>query len=139
LDYVNNKFYTNLGNRTTFGVGVVFSFAGDSLTSYSDGINPDACAIDFRTPTGISGKGVVTDAISIYPNPADNFINIILNSNADTKEIKIMDLTGRVIEVRQVQKNENKISMDINNYSSGVYLISFTSNEGTKVRKFVKR
>jgi hypothetical protein len=139
LDFVNKKFYTNLGNRTSFGIGVVFSFTGDSLTSYSDGINPDACAVDFRTPTGIIGQGRIMDDISIYPNPADDFININLNSPATSEVIKILDLTGRVIETRQVQKNENRIRMDIATCSSGVYLISFTSDEGTKVRKFVKR
>jgi hypothetical protein len=117
---------------------VVFSLAGDSLTSYSDGINPDACADDFRTPTGVIEKGRIMDDISIYPNPADDFININLNSTAPAV-IKILDLTGQVIETRQVQKNENRIRMDIATYSSGVYLISYTSDEGTKVRKFVKR
>jgi hypothetical protein len=139
VDYVNDKFYINLGNRTSFGLGVVFSFAGDSLTSYSDGINPDACAIDFRTPTGVTGKGSMQEALTVYPNPANNFISITLNSNSVVNEIKILDLTGRTIETRPVKEAENNIRMNISVYPSGVYLISFSSDKGTIVRKFVKR
>jgi hypothetical protein len=139
VDYVNNKFYINLGNRTSFGLGVVFSFAGDSLTTYSDGINPDACAIDFRTPAGVAGKGSMQEALSVYPNPANDFISINLNSKLVLKEIKILDLTGRTIEIRPVKKDENNIRINISDYPSGVYLISFSTDEGTKVRKFVKR
>jgi hypothetical protein len=139
LDYINDKFYTNLGNRTSFAVGVVFSLAGDSLTSYATGLNPDACAIDFRTPTGVANQGSSQNAISFYPNPVNDFIGINQNSTATLKEIKILDLTGRTIDTKSVQKGENNIRISVSDYPSGVYLISFTTDQGTKVRKFIKR
>jgi hypothetical protein len=139
LDYVNNKFYVNIGNRTSFGIGVVFSFAGDSLTSYATGVNSDACAVDFRTPTGFANSASVKDDISVYPNPVIDFIGINQSSASTLKEIKILDLTGRTIETRPVQQGENKIRISVSDYSSGVYLISFTTDQGTKVRKFIKR
>jgi hypothetical protein len=139
VDYINSKFYTNVGTRTSMGIGVVYSLVGDSLTSYATGLNTDACAIDFRTPTGVANTGSVKDAISVYPNPATDFIGINLSSNATLKEIKILDLTGRTIETRPVQKGENNIRISVSDYPSGVYLISFTTDQGTKVRKFIKR
>jgi hypothetical protein len=139
LDYINNKFYTNWGNRSSYGVGIVFSLAGDSLTSYATGLNADACAIDFRSPTGIANQRSVQDAISIYPNPVNDFIGINLNSTATLKEIKILDLTGRTIDTKSVQKGENNIRISVSDYPSGVYLISITTDQGTKVRKFIKR
>jgi hypothetical protein len=137
-DYLNHQFYTNIGNRTNFSIGIVFSMAGDSLTSYSTGLNADACAIDFRNPTGINSVSL-PDAISIYPNPVDDFVTITQNSSASLKELKIMDLTGRTIETRPVQKGENNIRIRVTDYLSGVYLLSFTTDQGTKVRKFIKR
>ncbi len=139
VDYINSKFYTNFGDRYSFGIGVVYSLIGDSLTSYSTGINADACAIDFRNPTGVDNTVSVKDAISVYPNPANDFIGINLSSNATLKEIKILDLTGRTIETRPVQKGENNIRISVTDYPSGVYLISFTTDQGTKVRKFIKK
>jgi hypothetical protein len=139
VDYINNKFYVNFGNRTSFGIGVTFSFTGDSLTSYTTGTNADACAIDFRNPTGIANNGSVKEAISIYPNPATDFICINLSPTPTLNEIKILDLTGRTIETRSVRKGENNIRIRVSDYPSGVYMISFTSDQETKVRKFIKR
>ena len=138
LDYINNKFYVNYGNRNFYSIGEVFSLAGDSLTSYATGINAVACAIDFRTPTGIANQGSVQDAISVYPNPVNDFVGINLNSTAILKEIKILDLTGRTIDTKSVQKGENNIRIRVSDYPSGVYLISITTDQGTKVRKFIK-
>ena len=139
LDYVNARLYTNLGNRTSLGVGVVFSLTGDSLANYTTGINADACAIDFRTPTGIASNGSVQEAISVFPNPAADYISIITNSSSTLREVKILDLTGRTVETKQVQKGENSIRISISDNPAGVYLISFTTDQGTKVRKFIKR
>jgi hypothetical protein len=117
----------------------VYSLAGDSLTSYATGLNADACAIDFRTPTGIANQRSVQDAISVYPNPVNDFIGISLNSTATLKEIKILDLTGRTIDTKSVNKGENNIRISVSDFPSGVYLISITTDQGTKVRKFIKR
>jgi hypothetical protein len=139
VDYINSKFYVNLGDRSSFGVGVVYSLAGDSLTSYTTGLNSDACAIDFRTPAGVVNASTTGDGISVCPNPADDFIIISLSNAASLKEIKILDLTGRIIETRPVQKGENHVRLGVLNYPSGLYLISFTDDQGTKVRKFIKK
>jgi hypothetical protein len=139
LDYVNNRFFTDIGNRTNLAVGVVFSLAGDSITSYSTGLNADACAIDFRNPTGIANAGSVQESIILYPNPAVDFISVIQSSGSSLREIKIMDLTGRILETRTVQKGENNIKIDVSDYTPGIYMVSLTTDHGTKVRKFIRR
>ena len=139
LDYVNNRFFTDLGNRTNLSIGVVFSLTGDSLTSYPTGLNADACAIDFRNPTGIANSGSVQESINLFPNPAVDFINIIQSSGSSLHEIKIMDLTGRILEMRLVQQGENNIRIDVKDYTPGIYMVSLTTDHGTKVRKFIRR
>ncbi len=139
VDYINNKFYANLGSRTSPGEGVVYSFTGDSLTTYATGTNTDACAIDFRNPTGVANNGSFKEPVSIYPNPATDFIRINLASGSTMNEIKILDLTGQILVTRPVQKDENNIRISVSDYPSGVYLISFMTDQGTKVRKFIKR
>ena len=138
VDSVRDQFYTNLGNRTSLGAGVVFSLTGDSLGTYSTGLNADACAIDFRLPTGISNNGTIQEAVNIYPNPASDFVGITMNSS-NIKEIKVMDLTGRILETIPVQRGEDNIRINVSGYPSGIYFLSFSTDQGTKVRKFIKR
>ena len=46
IDYVNSRAYLQIGNRNSFGIGVVTSLTGDSITSFSTGVNAEAMAID---------------------------------------------------------------------------------------------
>ena len=139
VDYVNDRLYINVGNRTTFSIGIVTSLTGDSLTSYATGLNPDACAIDFRTPTGINNIGSEKDFVSLYPNPASDFILVNLNGKNTIHEFKILDLTGRTILTKDVQDSEKAFRINLTGYPSGVYMISFRTDQGSKVRKFIKR
>jgi hypothetical protein len=139
VDSVDSKFYTNIGNRTSLGLGVVFSLTGDSLTSYQTGLNADACGIDYRLPTGFANNGSVQNGITVYPNPVTDIISISTNSSSFLKDVKILDLTGRTLENLPVQPGENNIRLNVSDFPAGVYLISFTTDQSTKVRKFIKR
>jgi Secretion system C-terminal sorting domain len=138
VDYINEKFYTDFGNRTSFGFGVVFSFTGDSLTSYSTGINTDACAIDFRTPTGTTNVRQDQD-IMLYPNPVNDYLGILPDNKSVLRDITIRDLTGRSLLTRPVQEGEKNIRIRVSDYPAGIYLISFRTDQGIMVRKVVKR
>ncbi len=72
--------------------------------------------------------------ISIYPNPAGDFINISIDSEADlfTREVQILDLLGLVVSKKELTDGNNRI--DISNLPRGTYFIKI----GDKVEKFVK-
>ena len=139
VDYINDKLFTNISNRAaTINVGIVYNFAGDSLTSYATGINADACAIDFRTPTGINISSQDQD-LTLYPNPVNDYLGIITGTKSVLKEITIHDLTGRSVMTRPVAEGEKNFRISVSDFSPGIYLISFRTDQGIKVRKFVKR
>lgn len=59
--------------------------------------------------------------VSIYPNPASDFISISSNQSLSEQEYNIFDPAGKVIKSGILQSNENRI--DISNFSSGLYLL----------------
>jgi len=66
------------------------------------------------------------DKISIYPNPANNFIT--LQNSAISKEnfqYKIIDLTGRVVKIGNSQYNEQ---INIESLKSGNYIIQIQTD-----------
>jgi hypothetical protein len=73
----------------------------------------------------------LNDAISIYPNPTANFINIS-TANASIKNVKLIDVTGKVI-----YKNNNAQPINVRNYSKGLYILKIESNEGGVASKKV--
>ena len=73
----------------------------------------------------------VTNEVSIYPNPTSDVLNIFTNSN-DLSELTVKDITGKII---LKQNFNNKITINTENYSKGIYLIDVKNNLGTVSEK----
>lgn len=75
---------------------------------------------------------------SIYPNPANDFIEIQLSKNDLTSyNISILDITGKEILTQSLQQNK----IDVTTLNSGMYfvkLMNAKSPEVLGVKKFVK-
>lgn len=61
-----------------------------------------------------------TTQIKIYPNPAQDKINI--NSNVGINVVRIFDITGRTM-YETCDVNRSDMSIDISNFAKGVYII----------------
>lgn len=72
--------------------------------------------------------------MTIYPNPASNLINIRLNQGM--KEVRILDITGRVAQSTSVKGTE--VSVNISNLKRGIYIAQiFTDDGGVYAQKIV--
>jgi len=60
----------------------------------------------------------------IYPNPTKDFVNINTQYLDDKSIIKFLDINGRLIESRIVNKNTS-IKWDVSNLAKGVYTIQY--------------
>jgi PKD repeat protein len=67
----------------------------------------------------------------IFPNPANNFIEI--KTDLDYSSVSIMDVTGKTIK-HVISQNR----IDISDLTNGIYFIKITGKENTVIRKFVK-
>jgi len=88
----------------------------------------DAC--DISVPTFNS----VLNSMSVYPNPAKDNINLVLNSRLNSDVILIVkDVTGRnVVESIPVQLNagKNNYKLDLPKLPAGVYIIQINDDFG---------
>jgi len=76
----------------------------------------------------------INQGILIYPNPADNILNInFTNKIAD--KIIIFDLLGR--EVYNTKNNISILSIDVSNWNTGMYVIKFINNSFNITEKFI--
>lgn len=92
------------------------------LNSNSDTINGiyKMSLDDFNTSTGIFNVSRNTEKLTVYPNPANDFINVKINSNA-VSHLYIKDVLGNVID--KIPVDQNNISVSISKYPSGIYFI----------------
>jgi hypothetical protein len=85
--------------------------------------------------TGISS--VTGSELTIYPNPSDGEIKITVNNykQYSNEQIKVMDMTGKIIEKRKVE-GTNTI-LDLSNLKSGIYLIQVGSLKNRVTEKII--
>ena len=113
----------------------------------STGISKDISISKFLVANGGDSELASSDEMNrnlaqdlqIMPNPVKQAANIIFNAgNEYNYLIKITDLSGRVLQVKQglAVKGQNRISIDVHNFTTGIYIITL-ENKGSW-RKSVK-
>jgi len=75
---------------------------------------------------------------NLYPNPANNIVNITNNENMSIKQVEIYDLVGKLINTQNFNSEIN-IQLNIETLTSGTYLLHLQTNEGTAVKKLIKK
>ena len=70
----------------------------------------------------------------IYPNPANNYLNVI-SSDIKINTVSVNNLQGQ--EVIKLNVNSNKVKLDLTTLSKGVYFIDIKSEKTNIKRKFI--
>lgn len=71
--------------------------------------------------------------IKVYPNPAKN--HIIIESGKSVQEIRLLDHSGKVLEIDHSGKNY--IRMDVNDHPQGIYFLLIQTDETTYLQKII--
>lgn len=76
----------------------------------------------------------------IYPNPTSEDLTIQGELNVGSKsELKIADLRGKIVYENELKGKTFSKTIDIKEWSSGVYFLNISSEEGMKTVKLVKK
>ena len=104
------------------------------------------CAADNEsvfTTTTFTTEGVgidnltLTNSISLMPNPADNYIELNINSNVEVKEAVVFNAFGQMIQT--IQLNNNHARIDLSEMASGMYFVRVNGEGVSATKKFIKR
>jgi hypothetical protein len=86
--------------------------------------------------TPIEGRYKENRSIAIYPNPADDIMNIEIET-IHNAFMEIYDVNGRLI-LRKAFHAENE-KVDVSGFSAGVYLVKITQNGTVSIEKVLVR
>lgn len=86
----------------------------------------------------LNNSGFVADNnFFVYPSPADDTISFSNPNNYEVASISIADVSGK--QVMYLAKNAISDTIDVSNLQAGVYFVTFTSDNFSTVKKFVKK
>jgi len=102
---------------------------------YLDNINLNASLITTPVPSITSEE---FSGFNVYPNPANEKINIVFNSQLENvKSVVIRDNLGRVVYENDHLNSLNEQTIDVSKFSKGLYFISVESNKKTFTKKVI--
>ena len=105
---------------------------------YNTPVNTNQTLNTIQIGAGISEKGIEQNII-VYPNPATDELNIVLNNSENIKTIDIYDLQGRLVKSEKVIKNESSQKISVSDLVNGLYFIALEKADGQRTTgKFIK-
>jgi len=86
-------------------------------------------------PTAIATTNKTNTEISIYPNPAKDYIQINTD-NLNIETCEILDINGKTIKHQTI--NASKFKIEIADLPKGIYFLKFNTNNGIITKRIVK-
>lgn len=122
----NKSEYANKIKPTYNGLAII-----GSTKSYGNG-GSESYLIELSLSGDILYKGNThkeNSTITLYPNPANDYISVTLSNLDDCTKIpiEIFDSKGKLINHFQLD-NQNTKQIDLTKYSKGIYLLKYQSN-----------
>ncbi|HUH25191.1 MAG TPA: T9SS type A sorting domain-containing protein [Flavobacterium sp.] len=86
----------------------------------------------------VSANSFLSEQFTIFPNPASNLVNITNTSNLGVEEVSIYDVSGKLLKTQKVVSTED-IELNIEELATGTYMLQIQTNQGTAVKKIIKK
>ncbi len=160
--YTATMTWTAGGTETSWKVGYKLSTASQwqeatvQQTTYDiEGLTPEStydvrvkavCAADnesdfttstFTTDPDAINEVTLAQSISLMPNPADNHIELSINSNVVVKEAVVYNAFGQLIQT--IKLTDNHARIDLNNVASGMYFVKVNGEGVMATKKFIRK
>lgn len=81
---------------------------------------------------------VTTSNLSVYPNPANNIINVSGANNILLEGVQIVDMNGRTVKTVSLG-GVTEAQINIADLSAGMYVMNLSSDQGMVTKKIVKK
>ena len=125
-----------VGGNTHYGWARLDSYAiGDSIVvkDYAFEATPNVGIL-----TGNMGASLTETQIENlvkFVNQANNSVQVVVNGNLTNGVVSVVSSTGQIVSSDAI--TEKTFSVDMNNLSSGIYMVNVTFNEGGTTKKII--
>lgn len=93
---------------------------------------------EIQIPLTIDENNTSTALFSVYPNPASNILSVKGVSSTSNTEIKLIELTGRVIYEKTIfTKGDFTQNIDVHGFSNGIYVLYLKNHNSILAQKVI--
>jgi hypothetical protein len=103
----------------------VFRYDFEELPEVPDTVDQ----IEYPPLTNQANHNVNHESITIYPNPASEYINI--NAETPLRKMVLINMQGQII--KELYPGKSTIIMNISDVTSGIYLLKIWNDKKTPI------
>lgn len=112
----------------------------DSLNFYVDSVGVYILAEDLFT--GVTTKFGDKVDFKLVPNPTNGQVSLFINlESSESLDIRVVNVMGENVFAKQyiANKGNNKIQLDLSDFSQGIYFVRISQGENYLIRKLIKQ
>ncbi len=99
-----------------------------------------AWGVDASTGTGIKNVQLGNTAFSVFPNPANDVVNLDLSAfDNQPVTLKVLNMMGQEVYTEKLNASANDKSIRTQNWSDGVYLFTVETAQHRYTQKLIKQ
>jgi hypothetical protein len=116
-------------------------FGADLHPSIRLVMSGDLDPFETTTPVSVGNYDDINATMEIFPNPANDRINLKLNFEESVNATYIFtNINGQVLDIiNRYNVQEEVYSYDVNKLPAGVYFITVKTDKGIRTQRFVKQ
>lgn len=88
----------------------------------------------------ITLKSKVSNRLSVYPNPANNFVTVVHGTPNGNASISVIDIVGKKLQTILIKSNVQQTSFTLNTViKAGTYVLQYVDEKGAQNLQLIKR
>ena len=128
----------NFTHSETIDLLSIYGFGSGNLAVAVKYDNIKLTALNQMPDLKANVNDIISHKFNLYPNPATNIVHITNGENMLVQQIAVYDTAGKLITTENYN-NKTEIQLNVENLASGTYMLHLQTNEGTAVKKLVKK
>ncbi|MBK7440884.1 MAG: T9SS type A sorting domain-containing protein [Bacteroidetes bacterium] len=97
-----------------------------------------AAALNAALPVGINAS-INADKLSVSPNPVTDMVNIELPVAISNTQVRVYNSLGQLVVNENLNPSGNIITLNMQDYTAGIYFVEVSDGEKTYKTKIVKK
>jgi plastocyanin len=147
---VNGTKTTFVSNPESFGnnvsTGWTYEHVFNTAGTYNYQCDPHAgigmtgkITVNPKTVTSSQALADGTEKLLLYPNPANQYIQVQVPGNYEPiRSVKIYTVGGSIVDEKAFPTNKEQLLYDISQFKNGMYFIEISAGNQRNVLKFIK-
>lgn len=135
--YIDRIIGNNIGRKVYYRVlafNGTYNSGASNLANIDGSLPALAIATDYQTDSLLANE---IFAYSLYPNPAENYVNVEMTENQVGVELYLRNAAGQTVRTTRLNKGVRFYAFDLENLATGVYILSIVYKNQTFSKRLV--